>query len=60
MVERPQRVVAPPPGAAQLKLDTLASRVRDAIPDAQISTITLNRPVGDGDDRARRAAKHFS
>jgi uncharacterized iron-regulated membrane protein len=42
IVERSQRVVVAPPGAARLDLDALTARVREAIPDAQIATIALD------------------
>ncbi len=43
IVERSQRFVEPPaPGAARLDLDTLLERVRQAVPDAEATTVTLD------------------
>jgi uncharacterized iron-regulated membrane protein len=42
-IERDQRVVAPPsPGAPRLDVDTLLSRVRSAVPDVSVTTVTLD------------------
>ena len=41
IIERPQRVIVPPPGAGRLDLDTLLERVKGAIPDAPPATVTL-------------------
>jgi uncharacterized iron-regulated membrane protein len=41
VVERSQRFVSPPPGAARLDVDTLLARVRAAFPDVQPTTVTL-------------------
>jgi uncharacterized iron-regulated membrane protein len=41
VVERSQRFVAVPPGAARLDIDTLLQRVRAAFPGAQATTVTL-------------------
>ncbi len=43
IVERSQRFVEPPAaGAARLDLDTLLERVRQAVPDAEAATVTLD------------------
>ena len=47
IVERSQRYVEPPPNEARLDVDTLLTRVRSAMPDAQPTTVTL-----DSDPRA--------
>jgi uncharacterized iron-regulated membrane protein len=47
IVERSQRYVEPPPNETRLDVDTLLTRVRAAMPDAQPTTVTL-----DSDPRA--------
>jgi uncharacterized iron-regulated membrane protein len=43
VVERSQRYVDPPsPGAPQLEVDALLTRVRSAVPDAEPTTLTLD------------------
>jgi uncharacterized iron-regulated membrane protein len=41
-IEGSQRFVVPPAGASRIDLDSLMARVREAVPDAQITTITLD------------------
>jgi uncharacterized iron-regulated membrane protein len=41
-VERSQRFVEPPATAARLDVDTLLARVRQAVPDAEPTTVTLD------------------
>jgi len=50
LVERDQRFVSPPPGAARLDVDSLLAQVRLAVPDAAPTTVTL-----DSDPRAAAA-----
>jgi uncharacterized iron-regulated membrane protein len=40
-IERSQRVVQPPPGAVRLDADMLLNRVREAMPDAQPTALTI-------------------
>jgi uncharacterized iron-regulated membrane protein len=42
IVERSQRFVEPPATAARLDVDTLLARVRQAVPDAEPTTVTLD------------------
>jgi uncharacterized iron-regulated membrane protein len=42
IIERPQRFVEAPSGASRLDVDTLLSRVRTALPDAEPTTLTLD------------------
>ena len=41
-IERSQRFVEVPAGAARLEVDALLARVRQAVPDAEPTTVTLD------------------
>ena len=59
MVERPQRFVEVPAGAARLDVDALLERVRAGVPDAEPTTLTLDSDprVDGGGSRSGSAAR---